>query len=198
MKLLRSWGFCFSFTTKSYNLLPLLHQELMQGVWMSIEMFKNHVPSEQIYQLLYSLLTSHRFSLHLKHQSADLTMSAKGANIFSHLSSHKLPETGRKRERGHQQGDEGRVHQPPNRKRRTVGSLMGVPIMLFTQMMHRSMNTFWWGCAKLTHLLFSRTAISLWHIVWLGDCSTQEKRSRIRGLWSEIWKVHRQYQQCGI
>lgn len=58
-----------------------------------------------------------------------LSFCQKGANMFSHLSSHELPEARRKRERGHQQGDEGGVHQPPDRKRWTVGSLIGVLFM---------------------------------------------------------------------
>lgn len=49
--------------------------------------------------------------------------SVKG---FSHLSSHELPEARGERECGDQQGDECRIHQAPDRKRWTVGSLMGV------------------------------------------------------------------------
>lgn len=49
---------------------------------------------------------------------------------FSHLSSHELPEARRERERGDQQGDKCRIHQTPDRKRRTAGSLMGVLVKL--------------------------------------------------------------------
>lgn len=44
---------------------------------------------------------------------------------FSHLSGHELPKARRECERGDQQGDERGVHQAPDRKRRTAGSLMG-------------------------------------------------------------------------
>lgn len=50
---------------------------------------------------------------------------------FSHLPGHELAKARREREGGDQQGDQGGIHQAPDRKRRTVGSLMGVPAILF-------------------------------------------------------------------
>lgn len=47
---------------------------------------------------------------------------------FSHLSSHELPKAWRECESGDQQGDECGIHQAPDRKRGTAGSLMGGPV----------------------------------------------------------------------
>lgn len=60
-----------------------------------------------------------------------LSYCHKSAKVFSHLSSHELPEARGERECGDQQGDECRIHQTPDRKRWTVGSLMGVPVTLY-------------------------------------------------------------------
>lgn len=60
-----------------------------------------------------------------------LSYSQKSVKAFSHLSSHELPEARRERERGDQQGDECGIHQTPDRKRGTAGSLMGVPVTLY-------------------------------------------------------------------
>lgn len=55
----------------------------------------------------------------------------RSAKTFSHLPGHELAEARRECEGGDQQGDQGGIHQAPDRKRRTVGSLMGVPATLF-------------------------------------------------------------------
>lgn len=55
----------------------------------------------------------------------------RGVKTFSHLPGHELAEARREREGGDQQGDQGGIHQAPDRERRTVGSLMGVPATLF-------------------------------------------------------------------
>lgn len=60
-----------------------------------------------------------------------LSYCQKSVKTFSHLSSHELPEARRERERGDQQGDECGIHQTPDRKRGTAGSLMGVPVTLY-------------------------------------------------------------------
>lgn len=57
-----------------------------------------------------------------------LSYCQRSVKLFSHLSSHELPEAWREREGGDQQGDKCRIHQAPDRKRWTVGSLMGVPV----------------------------------------------------------------------
>lgn len=57
-----------------------------------------------------------------------LSYCQRRVKLFSHLSSHELPEARREREGGDQQGDKCRIHQTPNRKRWTVGSLMGAPV----------------------------------------------------------------------
>lgn len=59
-----------------------------------------------------------------------LSYCQRSVKTFSHLSGHELAQARREREGGDQQGDEGRIHQAPDRKRRTVGSLMGVPVTL--------------------------------------------------------------------
>lgn len=55
----------------------------------------------------------------------------RSVKAFSHLSGHELPEARRERECGDQQGDECGIHQAPDRKRGTAGSLMGVPVTLY-------------------------------------------------------------------
>lgn len=50
----------------------------------------------------------------------------RSVKVFFHLSSHELSEARRERECGDQQGDKRRIHQTPDRKRWTVGSLMSV------------------------------------------------------------------------
>lgn len=57
--------------------------------------------------------------------------TGESVNVFSHLSGHELPEAWRERECRDQQGDEGGVHQAPDRKRGAAGSLMGVLVKVF-------------------------------------------------------------------
>lgn len=60
-----------------------------------------------------------------------LSYCQRSVKVHSHLSSHELPEARRERERGDEQGDECRIHQAPDRKRGTVGSLMGALVTLY-------------------------------------------------------------------
>lgn len=48
--------------------------------------------------------------------------------LCSHLSCHELSEARRERERGHEQGDEGGIHQASDGKGRAAGSLISVSV----------------------------------------------------------------------
>lgn len=78
----------------------------------------------------HKLISSSDFSSNYHHSSTNSGLMylycQKSAKTCSHLSSHELSKAWRERESGDQQGDQCGIHQAPDRKGWTAGSLMGV------------------------------------------------------------------------
>lgn len=142
--------------------------------------------SHQVTSVGHKLISSSDFSYNDHHWSTNgrfmYLYCQKSAKTCSHLSSHELSQAWRKRESGDQQGDQCGIHQAPDRKGWTAGSLMGgvshgiwilesgrtiisclwwvtqficFPTATLLDILYRTDNVKYWGI--LTHPIYSGT-----------------------------------------